>query len=187
MGVWTGFQQELLSAANLPTAEATQQFLYDWSQHTASDCRNNPVDVSRAATNATNCHKLTSARTAKNYPSHGSVAGAFSRQIHSGAFPALLAALRTADPYQSPHPPAVVADLRKWGSPKFATYYANNSQAGSGAGGGGGGGSISTPKGHKGFNDFQKALAHSLPTHLRRSKIIRHRVLHKMGAPRRLG
>lgn len=187
MAVWNGFQQELLSAAGLPTAEITQEFLYDWSQHTASSCRNNPLDISRAMSGATNCQKLTSARTAKNYTSHAQAATAFAHQINSGSFPALHAALGFADPYQAPSPAAVVSDLRKWGSPGFASYYASHSQAGSGSGGGGGGGGIRLPKGHQGFHDMQKALGHSLPTSLRRSRIIRERVLRKLGAPRKVG
>lgn len=170
MAVWSGWQFELLRAAGLPANESSGNFLFDWSQHSASDCRNNPIDVSRAATGATNCHKLTSARTAKNYTSHSSAAGAFSRQIHSGAFPALLAALRTADPYQAPSPAAVVRDLRTWGSPAFANYYSSHSNVSSGGGGGGGGGGAGQPHVHKGWAHLRKSLNHNAPKQLAKAQ-----------------
>ena len=162
MGVWTGWQADLLGRAGLPTAEATQEFLYDWHTHSASDCRNNPIDISHGASGATNCKKLTSSRTAKNYTSHSSAAGAFSNEIHSGNFPALLRALNSAVPWQQPSPAAVAADLRRWGSPGFATYYLNHSSSGSGGGQGSGGGA-GQPHVHKGWHDIRRSVNTRMP------------------------
>lgn len=170
MPIWNGFQQELLSAAKLPTDEAHQEFLFDWSAHTTSDCANNPVDISRAASGASNCHKLTNSRTAKKYATHSSAADAFSRQIHSGSFPHLLAALQAIDPFQQPDTSAVAADIRKWGSTQFATFYASHSQSGSGAGSGGGGPGAGAPRAHGGWADLRKSVNHHFPTALRRSE-----------------
>jgi hypothetical protein len=163
VATWAGWQLELLRAASLPTAEITGEFLFTWSEHAASSCRNNPIDISRAAAGATNCRKLTSSRTAKNYGSHAAAAHAFSVQIHSGAFPALLRALRSAIPYQQPDPAAVAADLRKWGSPAMATYYLNHSQTGSGGGSGGGGGAGGQPHVHKGWHALRRSVNHRMP------------------------
>lgn len=162
MGAWAGFQVEFEAAAGLPEGEVNQEFLYDWSQHAASDCRNNPIDVSHSAAGATNCKKLTSTRTAKNYTSHASAAHAFSQQIHSGNFPALLHALNSAIPYQQPSPKAVASDLRKWGSPAFATYYLAHAGTGSGGGQGGGGGA-GQPHVHKGWHDIRRSVNTRMP------------------------
>lgn len=186
MAVWNGWQIELLKAANLPADETHGNFLFDWHSHASSNCGNNPIDISRGMPGATNCKRLTPNRTAKNYTSRAQAALAFSREIHSGNYPNLLAALGFADPYQSPKPAAVVADIEKWGSRSFASYYATHSSTGDGSGGGSGAGSVELPKGHRGYHDFQKSLAHYLPTKARRSKIIRQRVLRKLGAPRKV-
>ena len=162
MAVWTGWQADLLGRAGLPTAEITQEFLYDWHTHSASDCRNNPIDISHGASGATNCHKLTPTRTAKNYASHSTASGAFSAEIHSGNFPALLRALNSAIPYQQPSISAVVSDLRKWGSPGFATFYKNHANTGSG-GGQGGGGSAAQPHVHKGWHDIRRSVNSRMP------------------------
>lgn len=161
----------------------TVQFMADWNFAASSDCRNNPVDISHAMGGATNCKRLTSSRQAKNYTSHAQAATAFSRELHSGSFPDLLKALATSNPYSYSNPDGVVADLKLWGSPKQAAYYAKFATGGSGGGSGGGSSSVDAPKGHKGFRDFQTALAHTLPTATRRSRIIRERALRKLGAP----
>lgn len=180
MGEWTGWQADLLGRAGLPTAEATQEFLYDWHSHTASDCGNNPIDISRGASGATNCKKLTDTRTAKNYTSHAQAATAFSQQIHSGQFPALLRALNSAIPYQQPSVAAVVADLRKWGSPGFATYYRNHANAGSGGGQGGGGGS-GEPHVHKGWHDIRRSVNTHMPRALAQAEHLTRQALRAAG------
>jgi len=171
VATWSGWQAQLLNAAGLPTAEGTQEFLFDWSQHADSNCRNNPVDISHARSGATNCHKLTATRTAKNYTSHGSAASAFSAEIHSGNFPALLRALNSAVPYQQPDPSAVVSDLRQWGSAEFASYYAAHSNTGTGGGQGSGGGAAQ-PHVHKGWADLRRSINHNMPKQLARAQYL---------------
>lgn len=167
MGIWSGWQADLLGRAGLPTAEATQEFLFDWHSHAASDCKNNPIDISHSASGATNCHKLTSSRTAQNYTSHASAASGFSVQIHSGNFPALLAALKQPSPYNVSNPSAVASDLRKWGSSAFASYYAAHATTvGSGSGGGGGG--AGQPHVHHGWRDLRRSINHNMPHNLAR-------------------
>lgn len=180
MAGWPGYRTDLLKAAKLSTDGAHDVFILDWNFHASSDCNNNPVDISRPMSGATACHRLTSSRVAKRYASQGDGAEAFAGQVRSGQFPHLLAALEAAKPYDAKNPDAVVADLREWGSGKFADYYAT--QAGGTTGGGNPAGSL--PKGHHGFHDLQKALARTLPTHLHRSKVIRTRLLRRLGASR---
>lgn len=169
MATWVGWQAQFLEAAGLPTDEAVQNLLFDWSQHAASSCRNNPIDVSRAASGASNCHRLTASRTAKNYTSHGQAASAFAHEINSGNFPHLLAQLGFADPYEAPSVSAVTAELRKWGSPAFASFFQAHAHSGSGSGGGGGGGGPGEPHVHKGWADLARSLNSRAPRALSRS------------------
>jgi hypothetical protein len=50
-----------------------------------------------------------------------------------------------------------------------------------------GSGGADEPRGHKGWNDFAKAMSKNVPTHLQRARMIRLHTLRKMGAPRNLG
>lgn len=169
MAVWDGWQIQLLDAANISGNEATASFLTDWNAHANSDCANNPVDISRAATGAANCRRLTRSRTAKKYTSHAQAATAFARELESGNFPHLLGAIRNADPYQNPNPSQVAADFRTWGSSKMASYYLDHASSGSGSGTGGGGGG-GTPHTHKGWEDLRHSFNHNMPRSLNQSE-----------------
>jgi hypothetical protein len=168
MAVWSGFETELLQAANVSTATMTVQFMDDWNYAASSDCENNPVDISHVLGTRRNCHKLTASRTAQNYTTHTHAATAFSDQLHSGNFPHLLAALKTSNPYNYSDPAGVVADLKTWGSPKQAAYYQKFATGGSG-GGGPGGGSGSAPHAHTGWADLQRSVNQKLPAAMNRA------------------
>lgn len=156
MTVWSGWQAQLLSAASLPGSSENSAFLSDWHSSANSNCTNNPVDISRTATGATNCHPLTGARTAKNYTSHGQAASAFDQELHSGNFPHLLAALNSGTPYHVPSAHDVIADLIVWGSETFAYQLSQN--YGPPSGGGGGGGGFKNAQALKGWHSLQLSV-----------------------------
>lgn len=130
MGTWNGFTTDLLKAAHLSTAQMTVQFMFDWNTAATSDCRNNPVDISHTVRGSSNCHRLTSTRVAQNYATTQMASTSFATEIHSGNFSHLLAALGTDNPYSYSDPAGVESDLRKWGSPGQAAYYAKNATGG---------------------------------------------------------
>lgn len=165
MSVWAGWQKQLAEAAGFRFSEALGEVLYEWHTHAASDCNRNPIDISHRATGATNCKRLTRLRQAKNYPSRNAAAHAFSQQIHSGQFPALLRALNSEHFYQQPNPAAVVRDLQRWGSPRFARYYTNHATRGSG-GTPGPGGQTDAPHIHKGWHQLRRSLNRNAPRQL---------------------
>lgn len=153
MGAWDGFTTDLLGAAGLSKAKMTVQFMFDWNTAASSDCNNNPVDISRNVRGSTSCKRLTPTRVARNYTSHASAEAAFSGQIKSGNYPHLLAALNTDNPYTYSDPAGVEADLRSWGSPGQAAYYAKNA-----TGGGSTAPSGTDPHSHTAWVDLQRSV-----------------------------
>jgi len=170
MAAWSGWITDLLAAAKLPYTQGNQTWMGDWHNSADSNCKNNPVDISRGATGATNCHKLTGTRTAKNYRSHGSAQTAFNGQLRSGNFPHLLAALKSGDPYGVAKPADVITDLEKWGSLTFAfeltqNYGPPHGQPPPPSG------NIKAPQVHTGWRDLQ----HSFNSHMRQELDQAHR------------
>ena len=186
MSTWIGWRNELLKAAGVPLTTAARDFIYQWNKHAQSDCHNNPLDISHTVRGATACQRLTPTRTAQNYTSHKQAADAFAAELHSGNFRHLAAAITATDPYKVADTIGVIRDIERWGSVKFAQYYGTKAPPPPGPGPGPPPKGGTLPKGHHGYHDLQVALARTLPTNLRRSKIIRQRVLRKMGAPSNL-
>lgn len=188
MTTWSGWQVQLLGAAKLPADETHGIFLFDWSQHAASNCNNNPIDLSHVFATRRNCHKLTASRTAQNYTDHAHAATAFSAQIHSGSFPHILNALKSAIPYQQPNPGGVATELRAWGSPAFATYYLNHANVGTGGGGGGGGGGGAqyAPNVYRSWSHLQHSINRNLPTKVHRIDYAMRRTLQRLAHHRRV-
>lgn len=122
MGFFPNWPGVLLDAANLDHGSDNLTFMNKWHADASSDCRNNPVDISRSTGGSTKCKVLTSSRTAQTYASPADAADGFSGQIRSGNFPHLLALLVSGQPPTQANYADVSADLRKWGSPKYAGY-----------------------------------------------------------------
>ena len=142
------------------------RWLDDWSTNSISNCRNNPIDLSHKQGSSTNCKKLTATRTAQNYGSHAQAAAAFNSQIHSGAFPHLLSAMRSGN-YPTPAQLGnVESDLVSWGSQNFVVWLENT--FGISPGGGGIGGGSVAPHATKGWADLQRSINQDGPTALRR-------------------
>lgn len=165
MATWSGWAAQFLSAASLPNTPGNLRWLDDWSTNSISDCRNNPVDVSRVQGNSTNCKRLTSSRTAQNYTSHAQAATAFNHQLHSGNFPHLLAAMQSGD-YPSPSKLGdILIELQRWGSLNFVAWLEKT--FGIAPGGGGIGSGPTAPHALKGWNDLRKTVNRGLPSMLR--------------------
>jgi len=167
MATWPGWQVDLMQAANLPNQSGNRNFLNDWHAAETSSCRNNPVDISRGVANSTTCHKLTAIRTARNYRTPGNASAAFARQLRSGNYPHLLAALESGAPYSVGNPKPVIDDLALWGSLAFVFELQQDYPPHPSEGGGSGGGPYA-PRATKGWDDFRGEVNHGLPTMLRR-------------------
>lgn len=166
MSVWAGWQKQLLAVATLPDTQDNRDFLTDWHSHAETNCRNNPVDISRPISGSTRCKGLSLVgQFAQNYASHDQAAGQFRAQLRSGQYPHLLAALMTGHPYNVSDKVAVQVDqdLGHWGSVTFDNYYANQTFA-SGSGG------IRAPHLLKGWHDLRRSTNQHMPKSLRRSQ-----------------
>lgn len=161
MATWSGWQQQLLRAAGLPTSANNVSFITAWNKHANTNCRNNPVDISLDISGASPC-KLTAnpQHRARNYSSHDQAAGQFASQLRSGPYPRLLAQLDDSDPYNTDKYPGVTGDLTQWGSEKFANWYSTqitNSLTGGG---------VTAPLAHKGWADLRRSANHRGPSEL---------------------
>ena len=150
MGFFPNFAGVLLDAAGLDHGQTNTTFLTKWHANASSDCRNNPVDISRTAGGSSKCQQLTATRAAQTFSSPADAADAFAGQIHSGNFPHLLALLKSAEPPTTNTYADVSADLRKWGSASYAGYIAQHYgplPVGIGA-----------PQAHRGWSALQDSL-----------------------------
>lgn len=183
MTVWTGWRPQLLEAAGFPDSPDNDTFLRDWHASAASDCNNNPVDISYRSRGATNCKRLTATRRAQNYPSHGAAARAFASEVRSGTFPALAAALKSGSPYDVPNPKAVIGDLIVWGSAAFAFELQQNYGPPHGGGGGDG---VTAPHLHKGWHDLRRSFNKNMPDALHKGQKNTERALRELSKARRV-
>lgn len=104
----------------------------------------------------------------QNYGTHAQAAHAFQIQIDTSWVQPLKAALNTGNPFQIGDRSQVVAVLKRWGSPQFATWYENATTAG--GGGGSGGVSSSGPGAHKGWTHLRRSFNHDMPKSLAASQ-----------------
>ena len=159
MAAWAGWEAEFLKAAGLPLTTSNEAFLNQWNTYDNTNCRNNPIDLSRRMPGSTSCAGLPSGRQARNYTSHAQAASAFAAQLKSGAFPNLLAALRSGQPYEVKDPAKVAQDLGKWGSGIFQQAYMNSVTTTSS----GGGSSPNAPRAHGGWQDLRHSINRKMP------------------------
>lgn len=159
--------------------------MFDWNTAAASNCNNNPVDISHVTSTSGNCTKLTQTRTAQNYPTHEAAASAFNAEIHSGNFPHLLSALGSSDPYSYSDPAGVEADLTTWGSAAMAAYYKKNATGGS-SGGGSSGTSLHAPKALNGWSAIRRTFNVDMVDALKTSERTRIRALQSLARARKV-
>lgn len=188
MATWSGWIQQFLSAANFPNTDGNRTWLSEWAQNANTNCRNNPIDLSRKQGGSSACSKLTDSRTAQNYTSHAQAAAAFINQINSGNFPNLLAGMKAGDPFARATLPAVLGDLLTWGSSQWEKHLENEFGVTPGGGGIGGGGNF-TPTAtnvYKSWGDIQTSINRNLPTALHRITVSQTALLRTLAHKRRV-
>lgn len=180
MSHWQGFQRDLLRGASLNDSDLNITFLTDWASAASSSCRNNPVDLSHTSSRSSSCHRLTASRVAQAYRTREAAIQAFDRQIHSGNFRHLLAAIESGSPYTYTDQAGVAADLKKWGSVKVAAFF-EPAPPSSGGGGGTTGGAASEPHVHKGWQDMRRSLNRRMPAALDKAQTLTNQALRVTG------
>lgn len=188
MATWSGWQAELLHAAGAPTSSTNVHFLTEWANHATSNCGNNPIDLSRSERRSSNCHKLTSTRTAQRYISHAQAAIAFNEQLHSGSFNVLAAGFAGSLLDAANAPQSVIDEVKAWGSEAFASFlHAVTTGGGTGSGGGSGSGTARyAPNVYRSWADMQTTVNRNLPTTIHRLNYSQRRLLQTLVHRRRV-
>jgi hypothetical protein len=183
MATWTGWEAQFLAAAQVPDTTSNVQFLDDWARHANTDCRNNPIDLSTPVSGSTNCASLPAITArAQNYTTHANAAHAFYVQTHAGYAKALLAALKSGDPYTVTDTGTVATDISAWGSQKFAEVYFTETAGAPGRGGGGG----IAPQALKGWHDVRRSVNTKMPAALQHSEKMVRRALQDLSRASRV-
>lgn len=139
--IWSGWQRQFLNRADIIVTPPNMRLLSQWAQNSATNCNNNPIDLSQTVAGSPNCAALHGIfPQAKRYATHGNAATAFNREIHLDFAHLLLVAMNTGNPYQVKNFNDVGSVFVSWGTPQMLNAYLNTAQ-GSQAGGGDGGGS----------------------------------------------
>lgn len=157
MSVWNGWQSDLLKTAGFPNSAANQQFLTAWHQHATSNCKLNPVDISKQVSGYSVCHHLDPGRTANNYPSQAAAEAAFKGQVFGSEYITLNAGFFNNDLDVTNASASLVAEIQTWGSADFAAYLQNQTTAASGGSAG-----VKSPGIHKGWSELRKSVSGSL-------------------------
>jgi hypothetical protein len=187
VATWSGWENQLLSKAGLPTTAANRQFLDIWAQQADTNCQNNPIDISHVNTGSFNCKRLTPTRQAQGYATHATAALAFQSEISSGNFPTLFSQLNSGHPFSDATETTVQVganELAAWGSigfsKNFPFVYPPHAQPG------GGGGSLNIPHAHKGWADLRHSVNVKLPAKLRDSQKLGQSALHQLAKTRKV-
>lgn len=178
MGFFPNWAGVLLDSAGFGHDTDNMAFMNDWHTHASSDCLNNPVDISRAAGGSDGCKVLTTTRTAQKYDRPEDAATAFDGQINSGNFSHLHAVLASGAPPTLSNYADVSADLRKWGSQKYAGYIVQ--KYGPPPDG------IAAPRLHSGWGSLRVSFNREMPGALKQSKKNTDAALRALGKVRKV-
>lgn len=181
MSVWSGWQADLLNAGKFPNSSANRAFLTAWHNHATSNCALNPVDISKQTGKWTACKHLDAGRTANNYGDQQSAEDAFKDQIRGTEYLALPTGLFNSSLDPTNTSPAVIAEIRVWGSARFADYLSG--QAATGSGGGIGGKSVGI---HRGWTDLRNSVNQNLPGAFRDSQKLSAQALRSLAKARKV-
>lgn len=171
MSDWSGWAQDVLTALGDPVTNASVQFLQTWHNFEGGGASFNPLNTTQTEPGST----VYNNNGVRNYTSAAQGAKATVTTLTNGRYPALLAALKTGDPYTYIDPNGVATNLQTWGSKTFVPVYLT--AAGSFQGTGGtppppivaATGAGVAPSAHRGYADLRNSVSRHVPTQLQRS------------------
>lgn len=181
MSEWVGWAADVLKAGGWPVTTANEAFLNTWNSYEQSACRNNPLNTTQRLAGSTTCNMV----GVQSYATQAQGTKATVQTLTNGFYPALVAALKSGDPFSYVNPAGVAANIKTWGTPNFAAWYIV--RAGSFAGTGvavvptpTAAGTLATATVPGGFARFSHALARDLPTGMKRAAIVRRAAVAKI-------
>lgn len=186
MSTWSGWEDQFLKVAGLPTTAANRRFLDEWAAHAETNCTNNPIDLTHKLSGSTNCGSLP-ALTLKtqHYTSHAQAAQAFLAEIDGTNLRQLRAALESGDPFTVNNTGVVSEQIDFWGSTTFAKFYFN--ETGSAPGRGGSSSQFEDSHALAGWADIRHSVNHNMPAALRSSQKMTAAALRRVGRARKVG
>lgn len=183
MSTWSGWREEFLTAADVLVTNECLAFLSDWASHADSDCGNNPIDLTAQFSGSTDCATLPAILAkAQHYTARGNAAYAFHVETHQGWASALLAALKSGDPYNVHYTGKVASELSAWGSQTFAERYFKETANAPGRGGG----HVQAPQTLRGWNDVRHEINHEAPRVVRHSQAMMRQALRELARARKV-
>jgi hypothetical protein len=172
VGAWAGWQAAVLAALGAPDNIATRKLLTDWQPYEGGTAAFNPLNTTQPEPGATNYNSV----GVKNYTSAAQGAQATATTLENGNYPALLAALRSGDPFTWPDAQGVAANITTWGTPRYAAAYLLAAGSVGGAPGaivtppvpssGAGSSGPFAPSAHGGWHAINVALSRTIPHRL---------------------
>ena len=178
MGTWVGWEGDVLAKLGAPNNVATAKFLSDWHGYEQSACANNPLNTTLVRSGSTACNMA----GVQSYPTPTEGAAATAATLENGYYPAIVAALRSGDPYTYGDPSAVAAQITKWGTPNYAAAYSVTAGAPAGAPGAASGGTPTQPPGptlQTAWGQLMRTIARAAPAKLsagRHAIVVLHRL-----------
>lgn len=126
MGIWAGWETDVLTKGKWPVSIENQRFLREWQVYEESACHFNPLNTTLAEPGSSNCNSFTSGGVTyhvQSYPTSGVGAFATVKTLNNGNYPYIVAALKTGDPFTFMQPNEVAKNISKWGTPRYAAAY----------------------------------------------------------------
>ena len=121
----------MLAAIGAPNTAGNLAFLDSWHAYEGGTATNNPMNTTQPEPGAS----LYNSVGVRNYTSPKQGTTATAATLENGHYPALLAALRSGDPYTYIDPNGVAANLGTWGSSTFVPVYLLKAGSPGGTGG----------------------------------------------------
>lgn len=129
MAVWTGWLADVLAGIGAPDTTDNRQFLTEWESSERTACRFNPLAVRLPLPGSNRCKELPNGLYAQSYTTKADGLAATVAQFALANHAAIVAALKTGDPFTIEDPATVEKELGLWSADTFAAKYATQAQA----------------------------------------------------------
>lgn len=159
MSAWSGWAGQLLTLLGFKNTQNDLDFLDLWHTDTSDLGKDNPIDATEAWAGST----VVNDAGIRNYPTRSAGLHATAKQLHQPEYAAVLAALKSGNPYTVNDPAKVTDELKTWGSVTFADAYTSLTQTPPPK-------QITAPRAHKGWADMRKSINHHWPAALAASE-----------------
>ena len=175
MSAWSGWAGQLLTVLGDKNTTANLKFLNEWHSFEQTNCANNPISASQSWAGSSECKA-----PVRNYRTRADGLQATAAQLHDAKYSAILAALKSGDPYGYSDSFTVSQELDTWGSLTFSTRYSTETAQAPPDN------TVSAPRAHKGWADMRRSTNYHWPAALRDSDRHIHAALRSLSRARKV-